>query len=41
MDYIKVAEGFGAKGFRCETINEFENAFEERQIFVSTVTQNQ
>ena len=29
MDYIKVAEGFGAKGFRCETINEFENAFEE------------
>ncbi|TXJ44674.1 biosynthetic-type acetolactate synthase large subunit [Brachyspira pilosicoli] len=29
MDYIKVAEGFGAKGFRCETITEFENAFEE------------
>ena len=29
MDYVKVAEGFGAKGFRCETISEFENAFEE------------
>lgn len=29
MDYVKVAEGFGAKGFRCETINEFEKAFEE------------
>ena len=29
MDYVKVAEGFGAKGFRCETIKEFENAFEE------------
>ena len=29
MDYVKVAEGFGAKGFRCETITEFENAFEE------------
>ena len=29
MDYIKVAEGFGAKGFRCKTISEFENAFEE------------
>ena len=29
MDYVKVAEGFGAKGFRCETIKEFEAAFEE------------
>ncbi|TVL60765.1 acetolactate synthase, large subunit, biosynthetic type [Brachyspira hyodysenteriae] len=29
MDYVKVAEGFGAKGFRCETIKEFETAFEE------------
>ena len=29
MDYVKVAEGFGAKGFRCETIKEFESAFEE------------
>ena len=29
MDYVKVAEGFGAKGFRCETIKEFEEAFEE------------
>ena len=29
MDYVKVAEGFGAKGFHCETIKEFENAFEE------------
>ena len=29
MDYVKVAEGFGAKGFRCETITEFENALEE------------
>lgn len=29
MDYVKVAEGFGAKGFRCETIGEFESAFEE------------
>ncbi|WP_300365873.1 biosynthetic-type acetolactate synthase large subunit [Brachyspira sp.] len=29
MDYVKVAEGFGARGFRCETINEFEKAFEE------------
>ncbi|MEI0516536.1 biosynthetic-type acetolactate synthase large subunit [Brachyspira murdochii] len=29
MDYVKVAEGFGAKGFHCETIKEFEEAFEE------------
>ncbi|MEI0531286.1 biosynthetic-type acetolactate synthase large subunit [Brachyspira pilosicoli] len=29
MDYVKVAEGFGAKGFRCETISEFESVFEE------------
>ena len=29
MDYVKVAEGFGAKGFHCETIKEFEAAFEE------------
>lgn len=29
MDYVKVVEGFGAKGFRCETITEFESAFEE------------
>lgn len=29
MDYVKVAEGFGAKGFSCKTIDEFKNAFEE------------
>ena len=29
MDYVKVAEGFCAKGFHCETIKEFEEAFEE------------
>lgn len=28
MDYVKVAEGFGAKGFHCETLSEFEDAFE-------------
>ena len=26
-DYVKVAEGFGAKGFRCTTLAEFEAAF--------------
>lgn len=29
MDYIKVAEGFGAKGFRCETLKEFEEVFDK------------
>ena len=29
MDYVKVAEGFGAKGFHCETLEEFEKAFDE------------
>ena len=28
MDYIKIAEGFGAKGFKCETLEEFEKVFE-------------
>ena len=28
-DYVKVAEGFGAKGWHCETIEEFEAAFTE------------
>ena len=26
-DYVKVAEGFGAKGFRCSNLAEFEEAF--------------
>ena len=28
MDYIKIADGFGAKGFKCETLEEFEKVFE-------------
>ncbi|MBQ1415514.1 MAG: acetolactate synthase large subunit, partial [Lachnospiraceae bacterium] len=28
-DYVKVAEGFGAKGFHCETLAEFEAALDE------------
>ncbi len=28
-DYVKVAEGFGATGFRCETLAEFEEAFKK------------
>lgn len=28
-DFVKVAEGFGAKGFRVSTPEEFENAFDE------------
>lgn len=30
-DYVKVAEGFGAKGYRCTNITEFEKAFLEAQ----------
>lgn len=30
-DYVKVAEGFGAMGFRCKTIKEFEEAFKQAQ----------
>ncbi len=30
-DYVKVAEGFGAKGFRCTNIKEFEEAFKAAQ----------
>ncbi|WP_295162145.1 biosynthetic-type acetolactate synthase large subunit [uncultured Brachyspira sp.] len=29
MDYVKTAEGFNAKGFHCETIKDFEYAFDE------------
>ncbi len=28
-DYVKVAEGFGAKGYRCATLDEFSSAFAE------------
>ena len=28
MDYIKIAEGFGATCFKCETLEEFEKVFE-------------
>ncbi len=28
-DFARVAEGFGAKGFRCETLEEFEKAMEQ------------
>ncbi len=28
-DYVKVAEGFGATGFSCETLAEFEDAFKK------------
>ena len=28
-DYVKVAEGFGAKGYHCENISEFEEAFKQ------------
>ena len=28
MDYIKIAEGFGAACFKCETLEEFEKVFE-------------
>jgi len=28
-DYVKVAEGFGAKGYRCSTPEQFRKAFAE------------
>ena len=31
IDYLKVAEGFGAKGYRCSTPEEFDAAFKEAQ----------
>lgn len=31
IDYLKVAEGFGAKGYRCSTPEEFDTAFKEAQ----------
>ncbi|WP_417081265.1 biosynthetic-type acetolactate synthase large subunit [Mobilibacterium timonense] len=31
IDYVKVAEGFGAKGYKCTTPEEFEKAFNEAQ----------
>ncbi len=28
-DFVKIAEGFGAKGYKCETISEFREVFKE------------
>ena len=28
-NYVKLAEGFGAKGYHCESIEEFAQAFEQ------------